>query len=63
MIDESQLDAAVAYGADAVLLIVRCLTEARLAELTRAARARKLEPFVEVMTTKNRKSRSASAPA
>jgi len=48
VIDESQLDAAVAYGADAVLLIVRCLTEARLAELTRAARARKLEPFVEV---------------
>ncbi|MEI9951347.1 MAG: indole-3-glycerol-phosphate synthase [Pseudomonadota bacterium] len=55
VIDESQLDAAVAYGADAVLLIVRCLTEARLAELTRAARARKLEPFVEVMTDEESK--------
>ena len=50
VIDECQLDAAVAYGADAVLLIVRCLTEQRLRELTRAARERKLEPFVEVMT-------------
>ena len=34
VIDESQLDAAVAYGADAVLLIVRCLSEERLNELT-----------------------------
>ncbi len=47
VIDESQLDAAVAYGADAVLLIVRCLTPGRLTELTRAARERRLEPFVE----------------
>jgi indole-3-glycerol phosphate synthase len=50
VIDEAQLDAAVAYGADAVLLIVRCLTPARLGELTRAARERRLEPFVEVVT-------------
>jgi indole-3-glycerol phosphate synthase len=50
VIDESQLDAAVAYGADAVLLIVRCLNEQRLTQLTRAARERKLEPFVEVVT-------------
>lgn len=49
VIDEAQLDAAVAYGADAVLLIVRCLTPARLVELTRAARERRLEPFVEVV--------------
>ncbi|HYQ40593.1 MAG TPA: indole-3-glycerol phosphate synthase TrpC [Polyangiaceae bacterium] len=49
VIDESQLDAALAYGADAVLLIVRCLTEQRLNQLTLAARERKLEPFVEVM--------------
>ena len=50
VIDESQLDAAVAYGADAVLLIARCLNAARLSELTRAARERRLEPFVEVVT-------------
>jgi len=55
VIDESQLDAAVAYGADAVLLIVRCLTEARLGQLTRAARERKLEPFVEVVTDEESK--------
>lgn len=50
VIDEAQLDAAVAYGADAVLLIARCLDAARLTELTRAARERRLEPFVEVVT-------------
>jgi len=50
VIDESQLDAALAYGADAVLLIVRCLSEPRLKELTRAARERKLEPFVEIVS-------------
>ena len=50
VIDEVQLDAAVAYGADAVLLIARCFNAARLAELTRAARERSLEPFVEVVT-------------
>jgi indole-3-glycerol phosphate synthase len=55
VIDEAQLDAAVAYGADAVLLIVRCLTPARLAELTRAARERRLEPFVEVVTDEESK--------
>lgn len=55
VIDESQLDAAVAYGADAVLLIARCLSEERLHELTRAARARKLEPFVEVVSSEESK--------
>jgi indole-3-glycerol phosphate synthase len=55
VIDESQLDAAVAYGADAVLLIVRCLSEERLAQLTLAARARKLEPFVEVVSDEESK--------
>lgn len=50
VIDECQLDAAVAFGADAVLLIVRCLTPERLAVLTEAARARNLTPFVEVAT-------------
>jgi indole-3-glycerol phosphate synthase len=50
VIDESQLDAARAFGADAVLLIVRCLTPARTIELVAAARARQLTPFVEVAT-------------
>jgi indole-3-glycerol phosphate synthase len=50
VIDESQLDAARAFGADAVLLIVRCLTPARTLELVAAARARQLVPFVEVTT-------------
>ena len=50
VIDEIQLDAARAYGADAVLLIVRCLSPARTVELIRRARARDLVPFVEVAT-------------
>jgi indole-3-glycerol phosphate synthase len=50
VIDEAQLDAARAYGADAVLLIVRCLTPARVKVLVGAARARDLVPFVEVAT-------------
>lgn len=49
VIDEVQLDAAVAYGADAVLIIVRCVAPDRLPVLVREARARKLEPFVEVV--------------
>jgi len=48
VIDESQLDAARAFGADAVLLIVRCLSPGRTTELIAAARARELVPFVEV---------------
>jgi indole-3-glycerol phosphate synthase len=50
VIDEVQLDAARAFGADAVLLIVRCLSPARTAELVSAARARDLVPLVEVLT-------------
>ncbi len=50
VIDEAQLDAARAFGADAVLLIVRCLAPGRTAELIQAARARDLVPFVEVAT-------------
>lgn len=49
VIDEVQLDAARSYGADAVLLIVRCLDAARLPLLIAAARARELEPFVEIV--------------
>lgn len=48
VIDEVQLDAARAYGASAVLLIVRCLTPERLEALVREARARELVPFVEI---------------
>jgi indole-3-glycerol phosphate synthase len=49
VIDEVQLDAARAHGADAVLLIVRFIDDARrLAELVGAAKARQLEPVVEV---------------
>jgi indole-3-glycerol phosphate synthase len=49
VIDEVQLDAARSFGADAVLLIVRCLEARRVGELVRAARERELEPFVEVV--------------
>jgi indole-3-glycerol phosphate synthase len=50
VIDEVQLDAARSHGADAVLIIVRCLEPARVSALVRAARERELEPFVEVAT-------------
>ena len=50
VIDELQLDAARAFGADAVLLIVRCLSAERTTALVAAARARELVPFVEVIT-------------
>lgn len=50
IIDERQLDAARAFGADAALLIVRCLGSADLSRLHRAALERDLVPFVEVMT-------------
>jgi indole-3-glycerol phosphate synthase len=50
IIDERQLDAARAYGADAALLIVRCLGAAELPRLVQAARSRELVPFVEVVT-------------
>lgn len=48
VIDEIQLDAARAFGADAVLIIVRCVTPERLRPLVEGARARELEPFVEI---------------
>ncbi len=47
VIDERQLDWARAWGADAVLLIARCLG-AELGRLVEAAFARQLEPLVEV---------------
>jgi indole-3-glycerol phosphate synthase len=50
VIDEAQLDAARAFGADAVLLIVRCLSPERTTQLIARARERQLVPFVEVAT-------------
>jgi indole-3-glycerol phosphate synthase len=51
VIDEAQLDLARAFGADAVLLIVRCLSPVRLSALVAAARERELVPFVEVASS------------
>ena len=48
VIDECQLDLALAHGADAVLLIARCLTPGRFASLAAAARERELEVLAEV---------------
>lgn len=50
VIDERQLERAAANGGDAVLLIVRILSYARLRELAAAARALGLEPLVEVVS-------------
>jgi indole-3-glycerol phosphate synthase len=50
VLEERQLDLARAFGADAVLLIVRCLEPAQLALLMHAAVARELLPLVEVHT-------------
>ena len=50
VIAPAQLDAARAFGADAVLLIVRCLPGAELASLLRGARERELVALVEVAT-------------
>lgn len=50
IIDERQLELARAHGADAALLIVRCLSRERLIDLMRTARSLELVPFVEVAT-------------
>ena len=50
IIDEVQLDAARAHGADGVLLIVCCLEPAHVSELLSAATARDLAVMVEVAT-------------
>jgi indole-3-glycerol phosphate synthase len=48
ILDERQLDFARAFGADAVLLIVRCLNDEELPRLVKAAQERDLLPLVEV---------------
>jgi len=49
VVDEVQLDAARAFGADLVLVIVRIVPPERLSALVRGARDRGLTPFVEVV--------------
>ncbi len=49
ILDEVQLDAARCHGADAVLLIVRCLDQTALQRLIFGAQARELVPVVEVI--------------
>jgi indole-3-glycerol phosphate synthase len=48
VLDERQVAEARARGADAVLLIARIVSPARLAELAHAARAIGIEPLIEV---------------
>ncbi|NRA35282.1 MAG: indole-3-glycerol-phosphate synthase [Polyangiaceae bacterium] len=50
IIDPVQLDLARAWGADAALLIVRCLTDAQLQDLVAACTERKLAALVEIHT-------------
>lgn len=50
IIDECQLDLARAWGAEAALLIVRCLAPDALNRLVGATKERELLPLVEVMT-------------
>ena len=50
IIDEVQLNAARAWGADAILLIVRCVNETILGQLVDRAFKLELEPLVEVTT-------------
>lgn len=51
VIDERQLLVARAFGADAVLLIVRCLSRPELGRLLARARELDLVPFVEVASS------------
>jgi indole-3-glycerol phosphate synthase len=50
ILDDCQLDAAAAHGADAVLLIARCLSAEQLGHLLDGAKARGLTPLVEVFS-------------
>jgi indole-3-glycerol phosphate synthase len=55
VVDELQLDAARSYGADAVLVIVRCVPKDRVRPLVEGARSRGLEPFVEITNAEEAK--------
>lgn len=48
VVDERQVELAAAYGADAILLIVRALEDSELASLSAAARRRGLAVVVEI---------------
>jgi len=62
VLHEIQLDRALDAGADAALLIVRCLPRGELPGLVRAAEARGLVPLVEVTTEEElAKAREAGA--
>jgi indole-3-glycerol phosphate synthase len=50
VLDEVQLDWARAFGADAVLLIARCMSREDLDKMYRAAVERQLMPLVEIAT-------------
>jgi indole-3-glycerol phosphate synthase len=51
VVDPAQIERAACAGADAVLLIVRCIADgAALVELVDAARGGGIEPFVEVVS-------------
>ena len=49
VVDVRQIEEARDRGADAVLLIARIVSASRLAELAHAARAERVEPFIEVV--------------
>ncbi len=62
VIDERQLDFAVSLGADAVLLIVRALSDAELASLSAAARQRGLAVVAEAHAAEEIPRAAAIAP-
>jgi indole-3-glycerol phosphate synthase len=62
IISEKQLDFAVSLGADAVLLIVRALSESDLASLRRGARERGLAAIVEAHGAREIQQAAAVAP-
>jgi len=55
IVDPSQLDAADAYGASAILLIVRCLNDKELSTLVEGAKERQLVPLVEIFNEEEAK--------
>lgn len=62
VVDEAQLDFAAALGADAILLIVRALSDGDLARLAAAARARGLAVVAEAHDTEEIRRAAAAAP-